>query len=310
MNRAGGALAAAVAFASIVGCSARFSPADSRESSSETPPAGATESAAPDQVEWLVGEVNLHQFPAGSDLWAAFLDPAPAIAEIQGESITEIDTQATGVEGPCTVFVLPLCDPSCAAGQYCWSNDSCKPFPRWTPVDAGAFVVTGSRELSLVRFAFDASAGGYVSDPAVGSNVQLFAGGEPLTLAGGEGDWSASTEVPAPMPVVLDEPSPQAPLHFPASGPMDLRWESAGADEMDVYLSVATNDAPGVQVRCVIGDTGAFTVPADIVARFPPPPRQIRIELQRTEQRIARAARPGYGLLFHVAFSAWLDGAD
>jgi len=229
---------------------------------------------------------------------------------MQGESITEVDTQATSVEGPCTVFVLPVCDPGCAPGQYCWSSDTCKPFPVWTPFDAGSFAVTGSQALSVVRFWFEPSVGAYESDPPAGSNVPLFRGGEALTLAGGQGDRSASTEVPAPIPVVLDAPSPLEPLHFPMSGPLDVRWESAGGDEMDLYLSVATNNSPGVEVRCVIGDSGAFTVPADVVARFPRPPRQIRIELQRTEQRIARAVRRGYGVLFHVAFSAWLNGAD
>jgi hypothetical protein len=265
---------------------------------------------APDEVSWLIGEVHLHQFPVGSDQWAAFVEPPVGIHEVQGQSITETDTQATLVDGPCTAFVLPACTPACGASEYCWAPDDCRPFPRWGEFDAGSFAVDGSAVQPGIRFWFDPLQSRYASAPPAGSDEPLFAGGEPLTLRGGSGDWTATTEVPAPAPVVLQSPSPSTPLHFPSGGSWEIRWQAGGGDEMDVYLSVSAGNAPGVQARCVTGDAGFFVVPAAVVALFPAPPRQVRLELQRSEQRVARATRPGYGVLFHVAFSAWMNGED
>jgi hypothetical protein len=263
-----------------------------------------------DEVAWLFGEVHLHQFPIGSDQWAAFVDPPVGIHEVQGESITEVDTEATLVDGPCTVFVIPVCVPGCKEGSYCWAAGDCRPFARWSMFDAGSFDVTGSQSQADIRFWFEPSPSRYASAPPAGSDQRLFDGSEPLTLRGGAGVWTAATEVPAPPPVLMQSPSPAEPLHFPISGPWEIRWQAGGGDEVDVYLSASAGNAAGVQARCVTGDSGSFVVPADVVALFPAPPRQVRIELQRAEQRIARATRSGFGVLFHVAFSTWMNGQD
>jgi hypothetical protein len=265
--------------------------------------------APPDIVTELVGEMHLHQFPLGSHAWAAFVEPYVGIDAFAGQSITEIDTRATLVEGPCTLFVVPTCAPQCLGANYCWDTNTCKPLPAWTYFDAGEIDVTGSRDVPKMRFWFDAAVGSYASDPPPGS-TKLFEGGEQLVLSGGTGDWALHSELPAPPPVVVTSPSFAQPLHLPTSGPLDVRWQSAGTDEVDILVSVSTSDGRAADVRCVTSDTGEMVVPADFVARFPAAPRSTRLEVQRSEQRIVPVAKRGYGVLVHAAFSAWMDGAD
>ena len=272
-------------------------------------PAGDDAAGSPDVVTELVGEIHMHQFPLGMHAWAAFVQPSVPIDGFAGQSITEIDTRATLVEGGCTLFVAPMCSPQCQGASYCWDTNTCRPLPKWTDFDAGEIDVTGSLDVPLMRFFFDASIDSYASDPPPGMG-KLFEGGEQLVLSGGTGDWALKSELPAPPPVIVTAPSFQQPLHLPSSGALDVRWQSAGTDEVDVLISVSTSDGHAADVRCVTSDTGELVVPADFVARFPAPPRSTRLEVERSEQRIVPVAKRGYGVLAHAAFSAWMDGAD
>lgn len=268
---------------------------------------GDAERAAP--VTMLAGEMHLHQFPLGSHAWTAFVEPAVPVSSVRGQSITEIDTDPTRVEGPCTLYVAPTCAPACDKSSWCRAPNECAPLPAWTYFDAGAITVTGSRDVPVIRFSFDTAAQAYVSDPPPG-RAKLFEGGEALVVSGGRGDWAVAGQVTAPPAVVFVSPAAGDALRVPTSGAFDVRWQSEQTGEVDVLLAVSTSDGRAAEVRCVTSDTGEMLVPPDFVAALPPPPRSTRLEVMRSAQRTMPLAKPGFGVLVHAAYSAWMNGED
>src|SRR5215472_15790447 len=106
----------AIACVAVLGCG-----------SSSAAPAGAPQGGSAGPVTSFAGELHLHQFPDGSPVWAAFLgDPVP-ISALQGDSVTEVDTAITAVEGPCTLYVLPTCSPDCGGADYREAANRCAP---------------------------------------------------------------------------------------------------------------------------------------------------------------------------------------
>jgi hypothetical protein len=262
----------------------------------------------PAPVTQLVGEMHLHQFPDGAHAWAAFIDTPLPIHALRGDSVTEIDTAVTLIEGPCTLYVLPTCAPGCASSAYCEAPNQCAPLPSWKYVDGGLIQVTGSTTVPLIRLWFDASAGAYLANPAPGVGT-LFAGGEQLSIVGGAGDTAFAGELPAPTHVVVNAPD-LTQLHLPVSGALDVTWVSEQTDEIEILTSATSNDGRSANIRCVTGDTGSLAIPADMIAALPPPPRFTRLEIVRVEQRIVPLAKAGTGIFVHAAQSTWANGRD
>ena len=46
------------------------------------------------------------------------------------------------------------------------------------------------------------------------------------------------------------------------------------------------------------------------MSRLPPPPRGIRLELEREEQRLIKTVTPGEGVMAHAAYSAWRNATE
>lgn len=262
----------------------------------------------PAAITLLAGEVHLHQFPLGGHAWAAFIDPPLPLSGVHGDSVTEIDTAPTLVDEACTLFVAPHCNPNCAGATYCSAPNTCAPLPTWTYIDAGEVDVTGSSLLPRIRLSADAT-GTYVADPMPGK-IQLYAGGELLTIGDTTATLAFSEQLPAPVPVAVTTPDLTAPLHVPSSGPLAFAWVTQHTDEMVVRVYVSSATAGSAYIRCDTTDTGALTVGADLIAMLPPPPRTTRVEVERVEQRIVPTATPGVGVLVHAAQTSWENGSD
>ncbi len=305
MSRAWTAGSAAFAFA-LSACGAGGAKGATGGAGVDAAPAPEA-AGSPAPVTALVGELHLHQFPDGSHAWAAFIDPPLPMDALKGDSVTELDTAITKVEGPCTLYVTPTCTPDCAASAFCQAPNQCVPLPTWTYIDAGPIDVTGSSVVPQIRLFWDGPGDVYQADPPPGAGV-LFAGGEDLRIVGGTGDYAFQGELPAPTRVVVRAPD-LSQLQLPTSGPLDVVWVSEQTDEVEILVS-ASSSSGSANIRCVTGDTGALTVPADFVEALPPPPRATRFEILRVEQRFLPIARAGQGLLVHAAQSTWANGMN
>lgn len=263
--------------------------------------------AAP--ITALVGEVHLHQFPLGSHAWAAFDQVPVPVAEVTTDTLHEIEPTPTLVEGPCALYQTPACSPVCAPGTYCASTNRCAPLEPVLDVDDGPVDVQGSQLWPDIRLTFSSVTSPYVSVPAPG-DVQLFAGGERLAYRGGEGALAFAGTVVAPREVIVTAPDLTQPLRFPTAAPLAIAWVGEGADEIVVFLHASQESGTTAYVRCVTADVGTLDVPADIMAALPPPPRSIRLEVERDEQRIAATETSGLGVLVHVAQSTWKNDME
>ncbi len=287
----------------VVGCSSSSAPVDDF-----LPPSTAPVVAA-------VGEVHLHQFPLGSHAWAAFVETPVPLSEIAADELSVIQTKPTRVESGCELYLPPRCSPACAPNTWCEADGVCAPLPLATYVDAGDVHVTGSATLPALRLYYDSASGSYGSDPPPGA-TQLFAGGERLTLHGGHAGWSFDAALPAPKPVVVTAPDLTVDLHLPLDDVFEVAWQSESASSMVVTVTVSgasgTSGANGDYgwVRCATSDTGRLSIPRSMMAALPRPPRDLRLEVERQEQKTFPTATAGLGVIVHAAQSTWKNGAE
>lgn len=263
--------------------------------------------AASAAVTALVGEVHLHEFPAGGHAWASFVrDPVP-LANALGGTLTEIDPAVARVAGACVLYVLPSCA-GCAPTEYCAASDRCATLPDFHYVGAGAVSVTGSTVVPLIRIWPQGDDGTYVADPMPGAQ-RLFAGGETLAFRGGDGANAFVADLPAPGPVDVLAPDLVTELRVPLAGGMDVRWAPPPSDEVVVRV-FASSTSTSAWIRCDTASATAITIPAELIASLPQPPRTTRLEVERIEQRVVPTARAELGVLVHAAQTTWKNGSD
>jgi hypothetical protein len=259
-------------------------------------------------VTALVGEVHLHQFPGGTHAWTSFVAQNVPVDAARKDSITDVYTAATSQEGPCALYVAPTCTTACLGSTFCYAPDTCQALPTWKYIDGGQVQVTGSSLVPLIRMWWDASSSGYDSQPAPGA-PQLFAGGDILDLAGGAGDFAFEQRVAAPNVVTLMTPDPSTDLHL-MPGPLAVTWVSDVSDTIEILVTSQATSGASAAIRCVTTDTGALTIPGDMVNALPPPPRQTSFQILRNNIGIVPVARPGAGIFVHVAQTTWVNGVD
>ncbi len=248
----------------------------------------------------VVGQVYVHQFPIGSHAWAAFVADPVALADYQSDQLITLEPPAARREGACALHVLPRCVQECATGSYCAEDETCAPLPNPRYVDRGPISVSGGSRPNPIKLWFDGAV--YASDPKPGP-VQLFAPGDTLSFAGS--DFATTLPGPALPNVHVAEP-----LHFPTASAYAIRWDSEAAPAIVVNLIASRPDGQGAFIRCATADVGALDVSATLMAGLPPPPRDIRLEVERYEERIIPTSTPGVGVLVRVAQTAWLRGVD
>lgn len=288
------------AFVALVGgaaCSSSRAPVDDF-----LPPSTAPVVAA-------VGELHLHQFPLGSHAWAAFVDAPVPLAQIAADELAVIQTKPTQVSSGCELYQPAHCSPACASNAFCEADGVCKSLPLAKYVDAGDVHVTGSATLPALRLFFDPASGSYASDPPPGA-TKLFDGGERLVVRGGHGRWSFEAAIPAPKAVVVTAPDLSLDLHLPLDAAFDVAWQSESASSIVVTINASRADGDYGYVRCATSDTGKLSVPREMMAALPRPPRDIRLEVERQEQKAFPTATDGLGVIVHAAQSTWKNGAE
>lgn len=271
---------------------------------STTPPQSLAE------VTHLIGEIHLHQFPLGSHGWAGFLaDPVPRTSAV-GDQLVAYEPAPTSIEGPCTLYVQPTCDPGCTGDTLCLGPNTCTPYSAVRYVDIGDVHIVGSRVVNEIRMFFAGASGPYECDPPAGRG-HLFEGGESLHVAGGEGDLAFDGTLTAPKPVVVTTPDLTHDLHF-GTDALSLAWETEHSLQMVITLTASSSNGDGAAatIRCSTSDTGALTVPASMMSRLPRSPRDLRLEIERNDERILPTARRGVGVIVHAAQSTWKNGKD
>lgn len=263
-------------------------------------------------VDELLGEVHLHQFPAGSHAWAGFPSAPVPVSAVHGDQLVEIDDPIAASSGTCVLYVQPTCAQACAGASYCAATDTCAALPDVVDVDGGEIDATGSSLQPTITLWYAGPASTYDSAPPPGS-VSLFAGGEALAISDRTPGFAFHTTVSAPLPMVVTTPDLTQP-DLPLAGEFDLAWTPAGADQVVVILSASTRGGGAAAwVRCVTADLGTLAIPAAMIDALPPAPRDLRIEVERDQERlvpIERAGASGLGVLLHVGFTTWKNWAE
>lgn len=294
------------ALPTLLGCAAE--PAASALAADPDPPPVRGSGAG--NVTQLIGSLFLHEFPAGGHGTLTVIDKPISLAELDGREPFSLPYAATVREGSCQLYRKPSCSPPCPSGSLCSAPGRCTPVATLLNIDMGEVRVTGSLTAPLIRLWFIAPSYGYDVDPAPGA-AKLYAGGERLHVTGGRGPYALDATFTAPIPVVVYEPPDQQPLHLPTTGPFTVRWEPAGGSLMALLVIASTADGDWGNIRCLLPDSGAFTVPASLMSALPPPPRAVRFELERDEEvLVPMPLGPGAGMIVHAAFTAWQNGAD
>ncbi len=260
-------------------------------------------------VSRLTGEVHVHQFPQGGHAWASFLSTPVPLAGINGDQLVNLEFAPTQREGRCTLYLPPHCTPACTATALCLGQNSCVPLTPLPDVDAGEVRVTGSLLHPTIRLWFAGPDTPYDADPRPGATL-LYTGGETLRVAGGTGRFAFAGDIPAPMPVIVTAPDLTLPLRFFPAQDLTVTWQPAGAQLVLLQLVISTGDRGSGHIRCLSPDSGKLTVPRDLMASLPPPPRSIRFELERDEERLLTSQNPDVGILTHATYTTWRNDTE
>lgn len=247
-----------------------------------SPPTSVRDAGARGAPQQIAGHVGLHQFADGSHAWATFADPV-AVDGYHGDDPFGIEPPPTLQSGACSLHPMaPL-----------------QPAPLHLR-DAGEIRASGATPL---RMWF--TAGGYATDPAPG-RARLFFGGEHLAIVGGSGDLAFDTTVTAPT-----RPQVTAPveLHVPSSGALTVAWDSESSPTMVVVLT-ASSPSGDAFIRCATSDVGTLTIAHELLSALPAPPRELRLDVERFEERLAPTRGGTVGVLVRLAHTTWIRGTD
>jgi hypothetical protein len=223
----------------------------------------------------IVGHVGVHQFAAGSHAWANFGAPV-GLADYSGDDPYGVEPGAARTVGSCALHVLTALDP---------------PARVWR--DGGEVEVLGGATPLRMWFASD----GYATEPRAG-NARLFRGGEQLTIRGR--DFATTVAAPT-IPELI------APVELHA--PFAVRWRSEASPTMVIVLTASPRDGrPSAYIRCATADVGALTFAPELVNALPSAPRDLRLDVERYEERLARLGDDA--VLVRVAHTAWLRSVE
>jgi hypothetical protein len=245
-------------------------------------------SSAPRAVRKLVGEVHVHGFEGGSHPCATFVAAPVAADAIDGDTIV--------------APLAPLSRGSCMATT---SSDPVSS-AQLKEVDAGPLRILGGRGIERVELAFESGVG--YRPVGAFPRSPLFTGGEPLRF---EADGAAAPAFKGTLaaPARLDVTEP-APLTGVKNG-LTVRWKPDRGERIVLTLTGSTSDGRWTVVRCRADDAaGAFTFPDAMLARLPPPPRDLQLGVSRDAIARVPTTVEGTGVILHASFARKLDAHE
>lgn len=221
----------------------------------------------------VVAEVHLHQYDFGSHAAAGFIEGRVPFRDELDEMLVNFAVPPALVEGACRLSVPQLCSPTCAGGTHYCSEGQCLPYQQLQFRDEGPVIVTGSSHVEKLTLTFNARARSYYADRPF--SAPLFAAGDLLTIEAA----TFRAEVRAPA-----RPNLLTPLLLPSEGPYRVEWEP-GQGTIALKLHAAAPNGAAASIVCIDEDRGSITVPASMLARVPPPPRTVQLEVERRARR-------------------------
>jgi hypothetical protein len=229
----------------------------------------------------LYGEVHVHQFPGGSHPAALFL--AAGVPPVTGDTVVP-DAAPLASAGGCDLFTPDRPPPAITA-----------------PVDGGAVHIRGGRLAGAVDLRWGRRSG-YLAQPPFVPGTTVFAGGEPLEFSGDGATAPAfHGTLRAPMPLEL-----RAPDRLERLAGLVIEWVPGTAERVLVTAIASTSDGRFAVLKCVASDgAGRVTLPASLVERMPPPPRDLQLEVRR--DAIGRAPP---GIILHASWALRLTGQE
>lgn len=204
------------------------------------------------RVSGVVAEVHLHQYDFGSHAAAGFIDTRVPYQDELDEVLVNFVIAPALVDGGWQLTIPSICTPACPGDTHYCSGSRCLPYQQLRFQNGGPVVVTGSSHVSPVTLAYNPKTRVYQSDQPFSTPV--FRPGDRLTIES-SGPWPFRAELVAPR-----VPTRSRRCCFPPRAP---------------------TASSGAFITCIAEDTGASTIPAAMMARVPPPPRFVQLDLER-----------------------------
>ena len=218
-----------------------------------------------------VGEFSFQLVPPATDFQGGM---TPGFTSLLGKVyrgtlpealIWEKKSEANG----CTLYTprVPFCDPGCGTA-ICIENDVCKASP--ASLSVGRVTVSGVKaESGVTSFTVDPIRNNYLTPGTVKLPFPAFDEGDPVAISTAGGDLAPFTITGSGI----------APLQMTGSGsypvakgkPLDLTWKSPGAaskSRIQVKLDISHHGGTKGKIECDVPDTGALSIPADLVGRL------------------------------------------
>jgi hypothetical protein len=265
--------------------------------------AGSVEPASKDPG--VVAEVHVHQYGDGSHVAAGFSERAVALHPELDEQLVQYAYAPIAHEGVCDTYSIHRCEPACdGTHQWCSATNVCTEYVPLHFVDGGPVVVTGSSLAPKITLTFDPKANYYRSDRPI--ELEAFAAGDRLAIDVG-GRYAFHAIATAPDDPVLVEPSGSFSLGAPDA--FYVAWKGKG-ERVTVRLTANTKSGDSVWISCTTEDSGSLVIPRSMIARLPPAPRDLRLEVVRFDREIVPLATPGEQAVVYVGSTRFVNGFD
>ncbi|GAC1351760.1 MAG: hypothetical protein NVS3B20_04960 [Polyangiales bacterium] len=108
----------------------------------------------------------------------------------------------------------------------------------------------------------------------------------------------------------MTAPDLRVPFHLRESESLHVAWVGAHATSVGVIVTVSAHDGPFGYVRCRGADDGALVVPRTLLAALPKPPRDVHLEIDRSESLVLPTAQPNEGVFVNAVQSVFASGTD
>ncbi len=228
--------------------------------------------------EGVVAEVHLHQYASGSHAAAGFVRTHVPYRRELDEQLVQYASEPDARDGDCVLDLPSRCSPTCDGNREYCEGGACRAYTKLHFEDGGPVIVEGSSVVSPLTLTFDPRIPAYRSGRS--ANAPIFAAGDRLTIAAPSGQWAFRSEVVAP-PI----PEVTSTLRLPASGPLRIEWKQVSSS-IAIRITAAARTGEGGTITCISDvDHGAATVPEVLLARLPPPPRDVTFSIERFERR-------------------------